>query len=42
VDQGTDFQKEIRKILSPLITDLKISRLGLFHTALIIGMFFQH
>eukprot|EP01080_Neovahlkampfia_damariscottae_P011124 gene11124-3943_t len=37
VDQGTDFQKEIRKILSPIITDLKISRLGMFHTALIIG-----
>jgi hypothetical protein len=37
VDQGGKIQKGIRKILSPIATDLKLSRLGLFHTALIIG-----
>jgi hypothetical protein len=37
VDQGGKIQKGIRKFLSPIATDLNLTRLGLFHTALIIG-----
>jgi hypothetical protein len=34
---ASNFQKEIRKLISPIITELNMSRMGMFHTALIIG-----
>jgi hypothetical protein len=42
VDQmkNSNFQKGIRKIISPIISDLNISTMGLFHTALLVGPWF--
>jgi hypothetical protein len=42
VDQmkNSNFQKGIRKIISPIVSDLNISTLGLFHTALLVGPWF--
>eukprot|EP01080_Neovahlkampfia_damariscottae_P009489 gene9489-1695_t len=39
VDQmkGSNFQQEMRKIISPIVSDLNITNIGLFHTALLIG-----
>jgi hypothetical protein len=42
VDQMKDssIQQEIRKLISPIISDLNITSVGLFHTALLIGPWF--
>jgi hypothetical protein len=42
VDQMKDssIQQEIRKLISPIISDLNVTSVGLFHTALLIGPWF--
>ena len=38
--KDSNFQQEVRKLISPIVSDFNMTKIGLFHTALLIGPWF--